>query len=190
MADDATWMFAISTDHLARLLAFRVAITRVAGFEAIVVATGQWFTTRATTGDALHVAWNVVADLMSPDTGLARELHTRRALLLAVAVMSDGMLASVSLIAGLMALRGRGTAGDWRVQNLSAAVTGQLFKTCMETRWAIAHMARLLTGVNTTLELASTLLEAQVIRIHTTQLSTFMPPTMLLLGALPVTDDL
>lgn len=190
MARHIALMSTVRAGDLAWLLTFWVTLTYVTGLAAGVVATWQWLATWSTTGDALNVAWNVVTNLVSPDTRLAGEFNTRRAFLVAMAVVPDSMRAAVSAIARLSALRGRGSTGDGRVQNLGAAMAGQLFKACIETGRAVAHVTGLLTGMDATLELPATQLVAHVLCVHTTNQATFVSPTVLLLCALPVAEDL
>ena len=119
----------------------------MAGTLAGVLAAGHSSTAGFSTRDSLDVASQVLPLLVAPVAGLDSEGGAGGALLLAVAVVGDGMVASVWSTADPGTFRWSHTTGHWGKDHSCATATGELVETDVGTLWAFSTVTRFLASV-------------------------------------------
>jgi len=146
MARCCTWM-TTGACHLAGLSTGSRTRPCMAGTLAGVLAAGHASTAWFPTGDTLNVASQVFPLFMSTIAGLDSKCGAGRALLLTVAIVGDGMVASMGSAADPGTFGWSDSTGHWWIDHSCATATGKLVKTDVWTLWTFSTVTRFLASV-------------------------------------------
>lgn len=179
VAGKGTQMITAQSSFGALLSAHRT-VALVADLYAVMHAAGKGLLAEPPTGDPGLVAGHRGDGLVTAVALSADKLSAGRTLWVVVALVSGRVGALVHTGAGLSAGRSFGAAGQWRVEDLLAAVAVHLSPD--DIRAGLAEgVAGLVASVTAAVELSATNLATGVLLVSAALIKTFVSPTAQLL---------
>ncbi len=155
----------------------------VAGLDAVVPPARERPVARPAARQALDVAGDALAQLVSAVAALLGERRAGRAALLGVAVVHHVVRAVVGARAAVGALWRPRAARDRREEDLLAAPAAQLVEGDAVALLAVAPVAGVVAAVEAAAEQAAADEGAGVVEVDAAHLAALVPPALTLLGA-------